>query len=57
MVCRHFLFEDQESGEFFIAGAPTFAEAYQIALDNFEDPTYCYEMSEMEAECSGFDEY
>lgn len=57
MICRHFLFEDQESGEYFIAGAPTFAEAYRIALDNFEDPTYCYEMSEMEAENSGLDEY
>ena len=57
-MMRHFLFEDYESGEEFIVGATDLFEAEIIAEDNFGDAVhFCYEMSELEAEMSGLDEY
>ena len=57
-MMRHFLFEDYESGEEFIVGAADLFEAEIIAEDNFGDAVhFCYEMSELEAEMSGLDEY
>lgn len=55
---KHYLFEHLESGEEFIVGANSLAEARQIAKDNFgSDVKYWYQMSEYEAEASGLDEY
>ena len=55
---KHYLFEDLESGEEFIVGANSFAEAEAIAINNFgPDVEYQYQMSEYEAEASGLDEY
>ena len=55
---KHYLFEDLETGEFFIVGAHDLDEAQGIAEDYFsEDVEYQYQMSEYEAEASGLDEY
>lgn len=54
---KHYLFEDRESGEEFIVGAMDLDEAKATAKENFEDPKFCYRMSEFEAEASGLDEY
>ena len=65
---RHFYFIEDESGEEFIVGAKTLAEAWVIANDIAAQigkeydicPTsmsYEYEMTEEEAEASGLDEY
>ena len=56
-MTKHYLFEDRASGEEFIVGACDLDEAKAIAAENFEDPEYCYRMSEYEAESSGLDEY
>lgn len=57
MEFKHYLFEDRETDECFIVGAFTIEEAWGIAWDNFESPSFCYVMSEFEAENSGLDEY
>ena len=54
---KHYLFEDCATGEEFIVGAWDLDEAKAIAKENFEDPKFCYRMSEFEAEASGLDEY
>lgn len=56
-MTKHYLFEDLETGEEFIVGACDLDEAKEIAKEYFEDPKYCYRMSEFEAEASGLDEY
>ena len=57
MEFKHYLFEDRETDECFIVGAFTIEEAWEIARDYFAIPSYCYEMTEFEAENSGLDEY
>jgi hypothetical protein len=57
MEFKHYLFEDGETDECFIVGAFTIEEAWGIAWDNFKSPSFCYVMSEFEAENSGLDEY
>ena len=54
---RHYLFEDLETGEEFIVGAGTIGEAMMVAREYFNEPEYCYQMSDYEAEASGLDEY
>lgn len=54
---RHFLFEDYATGEEFIVGADTLAQAKVEASIYFADPSYVCELSEDEAEMSGLDEY
>ena len=54
---RHYLFEDLETGEEFIVGARNTREAIETAREYFNEPMYCYQMSEFEAEASGLDEY
>ena len=54
---RHFVFEDDVTGESFIVGADTLIEAVKIAKEYFEEPFYLFEFSDMEAEASGLDEY
>ena len=54
---RHFLFEDYYSGEQFIVGADSLEQATEEAKDLFADPSYICELSELEAEMSGLDEY
>lgn len=54
---NHFLFCDEETGEEFIVGAKDWDEAKQIAKSYFAEPVAQYQMSEMEAEASGLDEY
>ena len=55
---KHYLFEDLESGEEFIVGADSFAEAKTIAVENFgSEVEYQCQLSECEAEASGLDEY
>lgn len=56
-MTKHYLFEDLETGEEFIVGACDLDEAKEIAAEYFEDPKFCYRMSEFEAETSGLDEY
>lgn len=54
---RHYLFSDYESGEDFIVGAKSLKEAKVEAATYFGDPSYICELSDIEAECSGLDEY
>lgn len=54
---RHFLFEDYDTGEYFIVGAYDLLEANAIAEDNFTEPHYLCEYTDYEAEASGLDEY
>lgn len=54
---RHFLFEDYDTGEQFIVCAATLDEAVEEAKLYFADPSYIDEISEIEAEMSGLDEY
>ena len=54
---NHYLFCDLESGEEILVGAKDWDEAEQIAQSFLTEPVAQYEMSEMEAECSGLDEY
>lgn len=54
---KHFLFTDYATGEEFIVGANDLEEAYELAKDYFIDPYYRCELTEMEAEMSGLDEY
>ena len=54
---RHFVFEDDVTGESFIVGADTLMEAVKTAKEYFEEPFYLFEFSEFEAESSGLDEY
>lgn len=54
---RHFLFEDYDSGEYFIVGADDLLEANTIAEGYFTEPHYVCEYTEDEAEASGLDEY
>ena len=54
---KHFLFEDYDTNEEFIVGADTLQEATEEAKLYFADPSYICELSEVEAEASGLDEY
>ena len=54
---KQYLFEDLESGEEFIVGANNLDEAWVTTREYFAEPSYCYRMSEYEAEASGLDEY
>ena len=54
---RHYLFEDNDSGEPFIVGADNYFEACAIAEEIFNESIYLCELSEFEAENSGLDEY
>lgn len=55
---KHYLFIDDESGEEFLVGAYNIIEGVEIAKDNFgEDVRFICEVSEIEAEMSGLDEY
>lgn len=54
---KHYLFVDHETGEEFIVGTNSEHDAMTIANEFFDDPEYLYEMTEMEAEASGLDEY
>jgi hypothetical protein len=56
-MTKHYLFEDLETGEEFIVGACDLDEAKAIAEENFEEPEFCYQLTEYEAESSGLDEY
>ena len=65
---KHFFFYEYNTGEEFLVGADTLAEAKRVAEDvarhianNYGeddfDVRYGYEMSDWEAEVSGLDEY
>lgn len=54
---KHYLFRDLETGEEFIVGDFSLEEAEMDALEYFEDPVFICEISEIEAEMSGLDEY
>lgn len=59
---KHYLFEcvmpgSDNEGEEFIVGANSYAEAKDIAIDNFGLFKFLGEISEEEAEASGLDEY
>lgn len=56
-MIRHFLFTDYVTDEDFIVGANTLPEATLLASRWFGDPSYICELTEMEAEASGLDEY
>lgn len=58
-MTRHFFFHNEENGEDFIVGAEDLTDAREIVEDIFGDDEveFCYEMSELEAEMSGLDEY
>lgn len=57
MFDNHYLFEDAESGELFLVGAPKSSKALEIAQEYFDDPVFIRKVSEFEAENSGLDEY
>lgn len=54
---RHFMFMDYDTNEDFIVGAKNKKEAMEFAKNIFADPAFICEVSEMEAEMSGLDEY
>lgn len=54
---RHFLFYDEYSGEEFIVGANNILEAKEAAKNWFMEPKIICEISGIEAEMSGLDEY
>ena len=54
----HYLFEDLESGEEFLVGEKTLGTAIAVAIEYFgENVKYVCQLTEMEAEASGLDEY
>ena len=54
---KHYLFIDDESGEEFIVGADCVTSASELASEFFNEPRYLCQLTEMEAEASGLDEY
>lgn len=64
---KHYYFVENNTGEEFLVGADTLAEAEIIAYDvgvdiannygELADVEFMYEMDEVEAETSGLDEY
>ena len=54
---KHYLFEDEVTGEEFLVGAFKSSQALAIAQDKFEAPRYIGKVTEEEAEASGLDEY
>ena len=54
---RHYLFEDEATGEEFIVGEYSLEEAYIEAKLDFDEPHFICELSDVEAEISGLDEY
>ena len=54
---RHYLFEDEATGEEFIVGEYCVEKAYIEAKLYFDEPYYICEFSDVEAEMSGLDEY
>lgn len=64
---KHYYFIENETGEEFIVGEHTLAEAWMIAMvigdqiaDDYSvqvDLEFLYEMTDEEAEASGLDEY
>lgn len=57
-MMKHYLFENTESGEQFIVGEITLGTAIAVAVSYFDEAVrYICQLSEMEAEASGLDEY
>lgn len=54
---NHYLFRDKVTGEDFIVGAYYVHEAFDEALEWFDDPLFICELTDDEAENSGLDEY
>ena len=54
---KHYLFTDQVTGEDFIVGTNDVHEAFDEALNWFDDPLFICELTDDEAEASGLDEY
>lgn len=54
---KHYLFTDDQNEEDFLVGAADKDEAFAIACSYFEECHLVCEVSEMEAENSGLDEF
>ena len=54
---KHYLFEDEATGEEFIVGEYCLEKAYNEAKLYFDEPHFICELSDVEAEMSGLDEY
>ena len=54
---KHYLFVDFDTGEDFIVGADNREEALATAREYFTEPVFQCELSDIEAEISGLDEY
>lgn len=57
---KHYLMENEDTGEEILVGAETQAEAFEIAFDTFPDAwefVIVDTLTEEEAEASGLDEY
>ena len=54
---KHYLFIDFDTGEEFIVGADNREEALATAREYFAEPVFQCELSDIEAEVSGLDEY
>ena len=54
---KHYLFEDEVTGEEFIVGEDCLKDAYIEAKLDFDEPHFICELSDVEAEMSGLDEY
>ena len=54
---KHYLFEDEATGEEFIIGEYCLEKAYIEAKLYFDEPHYICEFSDVEAEMSGLDEH
>lgn len=54
---KHYLFKDEATGEEFIVGEDCIEMAYFEAKLYFDEPHYICELSDVEAEMSGLDEF
>ena len=54
---KHYLFEDEATGEEFIVGEYCLEKACLEAKLYFDEPHYIGEFTDIEAEMSGLDEY
>lgn len=53
----NYLFQDENTGEYFLVYAQNVQQAIEIAEDYFEAPAFDSEVSDFEAEMMGLDTY
>jgi len=54
---KNYLFFDKITGEYFFVETDRKEKAYLCAYKYFQEPKFCGEYSQFEAECLGYDTY